>query len=266
MFKYNSTQKQKPGNLVQTIERVSLILDILGQHTQGISVKELSEKVELPKGTTHRLLSSLVYFDFVSQDELTKNYHLGFKLVELGNLLINQLDFRNVARPFMLKLAEKTGETIHLVILDQNEALYIEKVALNQTGLQMMSRVGLRIPIHSSSVGKILAAYLAEDELDQIVKTSGLPRRTQNTITDRTKFKNHLQDVRDKDYAIDNEENEKGIRCVAAPIRDENGVVIAAMSISGPSIRLTLNAILDSLKDHVCDTALNISKKLGFRG
>jgi DNA-binding IclR family transcriptional regulator len=247
MSNYHSTQKQKPGNLVQTIERVSLILDILGQYTQGISVKELSAKVELPKGTTHRLL-------------------LGFKLVELGNLLINQLDFRNEARPFMLKLAEKTGETIHLVILDQNEALYIEKVSLNQTGLQMMSRVGLRIPIHSSSVGKILAAYLAEDELDQIVKARGLPRRTQNTITNRTRFKEHLQDVRDKGYAVDDEENEKGIRCVAAPIRNENREVIAAMSISGPSIRLTLNAIQNSLKDHVCDTALNISKKLGFRG
>ena len=170
MPKHSSIQKQKPGNLVQTIERVSLILDILGRNTQGISVKELSAKVELPKGTTHRLLSSLAYFDFVSQDELTKNYHLGFKLVELGNLLINKLDFRNVARPFMLKLAEKTGETIHLVILDQNEALYIEKVALNQTGLQMMSRVGLRIPIHSSSVGKILAAHLAEDELTKLSK------------------------------------------------------------------------------------------------
>lgn len=263
---YNPIQKQKPTNLVQTIERVSLILDILGQHTQGISVKELSTKVNLPKGTTHRLLSSLAYFDFVSQDELTRNYHLGFKLVELGNLLINQLDFRNVARPFMLELAEKTGETIHLVILDQNEALYIEKVTLNQTGLQMMSRVGLRIPIHSSSVGKILAAYLAEDELDKIVKASGLPKRTKNTITNSSQFKEHLRDVRGKGYAVDDEENEKGIRCVAAPIRDENGMVIAAMSISGPSIRLTLNAIQNSLKDQVCEKALNISKKLGFRG
>ena len=80
MAVHSSKIKRKPSNLVQTIERVSLILDILGQHTQGISVKELSSKVELPKGTTHRLLSSLVYFDFVSQDELTKNYHLGFKL------------------------------------------------------------------------------------------------------------------------------------------------------------------------------------------
>lgn len=266
MAVHSSIKKRKPNNLVQTIERVSLILDILGQHTQGISVRELSSKVELPKGTTHRLLSSLAYFDFVRQDELTKNYHLGFKLVELGNLLINQLDFRTDAKPFMIELAEKTGETIHLVTLDQNEALYIEKVALNQTGLQMMSRVGLRIPVHCSSVGKILAAHLTEDELDRIVRAKGLPRRTQNSINDISRFKEHLQDVRAKGYAIDDEENEKGIRCVAAPIRSENGEVIAAISISGPSIRLTIKAIQDSLKDHVCDAALNISKKLGFRG
>ena len=96
------SRKQKPNNLVQTIERVSMILDITGQHPQGISVKELSVKVDLPKGTTHRLLSSLAYFDFVRQNGTNKNYFLGFKLVELGHLLINQLDFRNEARPSML--------------------------------------------------------------------------------------------------------------------------------------------------------------------
>ena len=261
---YGPIKKQKPSNLVQTIERVSLILEILGKHNQGTSVKELSSKVELPKGTTHRLLSSLAYFDFVSQDELTKKYHLGFKLVELGNLLINQLDFRNEARPIMLELAEKTRETIHLVIMDQNEALYIDKVALNQIGLQMVSRVGLRIPVHCSSVGKILSAYLPEDELNHIIKNSGLSKRTPNTITKVSQFKKHLESVKTQGYAVDNEENEEGIRCVAAPIRNERGEVIAAMSISGPSIRLTLKSIHDSLKDQICETALKISKKLGF--
>lgn len=256
---------KKPGNLVQTIERVSSILDVLGKFPRGISVGELSEKVGLPKGSTHRLLSSLVYFDFVSQNKSTKKYHLGFKLVQLGNLLLNQIDLRNEARPFMQELAKKTGETIHLVILDQNEALYIDKVALNQTGLQMMSRVGLRIPIHSTSVGKILAAYLAEDELDRIINENDFSRQTQNTITNISLFKEHLKNVRACGYAIDDEENEKGIRCVAAPIRSANGEVLAAVSISGPSIRLSIKAIQDSLKDQVCNTALDISQKIGFR-
>jgi len=260
-----TNENQKPNNLVQTIERVALILDILGQNPQGVSVKDLSVKTSLPRGTTHRLLSSLAYFDFVRQNGTNKNYFLGFKLVELGNLLINQLDFRNEARPFMLELAEKTKETVHLVVLDQNEALYIDKVALNQTGLQMMSRVGSRIPLHSSSVGKVLAAYLDEDELDRMINAKGLPRRTKNTITNLLRFKKHIKNVKAKGYAIDDEENENGIRWVSAPIRDENGLVIGAMSISGPAIRLTLKAIQDSLKDQVCETALNISIKIGFR-
>ena len=107
----SSSKKQKPSNLVQTIERVSLILDVLGRFPHGISLRKVAKQADLPKGTTHRLLSSLSYFDFVRQNESTKNYHLGFKLIELGNLLINQLDFRNEARPLMLDLAEKTGET-----------------------------------------------------------------------------------------------------------------------------------------------------------
>jgi len=258
---HHSSKIQKPNNLVQTIERVSLILDILGQYPQGISVKELSSKVELPKSTTHRLLSSLAYFDFVRQNVLTKNYLLGFKLVELGNLLINQLDFKDEARPFMIDLAKKTGETVHLVVLDQNEALYIDKVGIHQTGLQMMSRVGLRIPVHCCSVGKILAAYLSEDELNQLIKVKGLKRRTKNTITNISQFKEQLQNVRNQGYAIDNEENEDGIRCVAASIRKENGKVIAAVSISGPSIRITPKVIQDALKDDVCETARKISKK-----
>jgi len=241
------------------------MLDILGQYPQGLSVKDLSLKASLPKGTTHRLFSSLAYFDFVRQNGTNKNYLLGFKLVELGNLLINQLDFRNEARPFMLELAERTGETIHLVILDQDEALYIDKVALNQTGLQMMSRVGSRIPLHSSSVGKVLAAHLDEDELDRIINATGLARQTKNTITNPLRFKKHIKNVKTKGYAIDDEENEKGIRCVAAPIRNENELVIGAMSISDPAIRLTLEIIQDSLKDRVCETALTLSRKVGFR-
>jgi IclR family KDG regulon transcriptional repressor len=263
---FRSGEKQKPGNLVQTIERISSILDVLGKFPRGISVGELSEKVGLPRGSTHRLLSSLAYFDFVSQNKSTKEYHLGFKLVELGSLLINQIDFRNEARSFMQELAKKTGETIHLVVLDHNDALYIDKVTLNQNGLQMMSRVGLRMPIHCTAVGKILAAYLAEDELDRIINENDLSRLTKNTITNVSLFKEHLKNVRACGYAIDDEENEKGIRCVAAPIRSANGEVLAALSISGPSIRLSVKAIQNSLKDQVCTTALNISKKIGFRG
>jgi DNA-binding IclR family transcriptional regulator len=115
-------RENKPSNLVQTIERVSTIFDAMAKSAQGISLKELSAKVELPKGTTHRLLTSLAYFGYVRQASESKNYYLGFKLVELGNRLLDHLDLRAQARPFLIRLCEKTKETVHLVILDQNEA------------------------------------------------------------------------------------------------------------------------------------------------
>jgi IclR family KDG regulon transcriptional repressor len=256
----------KPNNLVQTIERASSILDILGQNPQGISIRELSTKIKLPKGTTHRLLSSLSYFGYVRQDPKTRNYLLGFKLVDLGNLLLNQLDLRKEAEPFLKDLAERTKETVHMVILDRNEVVYIDKVEMDQhtSGLRMASRVGLRNPAHSSAVGKVLLAHFPEEELKNFVKEKGLLKRTENTIVDPTQLREHLKSVRAQGYAIDDEENEKGIRCVAAPIYNEVGKTVAAISISGPAFRITKKVIQESLKKQVMETALKVSQRLGF--
>jgi DNA-binding IclR family transcriptional regulator len=260
-------QGLKPNNLVQTIERASSILDILGQSPQGISIRELSSKIKLPKGTIHRLLSSLSYFGYVRQDPKTRNYLLGFKLVELGNLLLNQLDLRKEAEPFLKDLAERTKETVHMVILDRNEVVYIDKVETDQhtSGLRMASRVGLRNPAHSCAVGKVLLADLPEEALNNFIKEKGLPKRTENTITNFTHLKEHLNLVRVQGYAIDDEENEKGIRCVAAPIRNEIGKAVAAVSISGPAFQVTKKVVQESLRKEVMETAIKISRRLGFR-
>jgi IclR family KDG regulon transcriptional repressor len=260
-------QGSKPTNLVQAIERASLILDVLGQSSQGISVKELSAEVKLPKGTTHRLLSSLAYFGFVQQDAKTRHYSLGFKLVELGNRLLNNLDFRAEAKTSLIDLAERTKETVHLVILDNNEVLYVDKVESNEnpSGLRMASRVGSRTPAHSCAVGKVLLAYFFEEQLKEFIKVKGLPKMTEKTITDPIKLKEHLKFVRIQGFAIDDEENEKGIRCVAAPIYNEVGRVVASISISGPAIRITMKRIQEALQNEVMESALKISWKLGFR-
>jgi IclR family KDG regulon transcriptional repressor len=257
----------KPNNLVQTIERTSLILDILGQSPQGISIRDLSEKIRLPKGTTHRLISSLAYFGYARQDSKTRNYSLGLKLVELGNLLLNQLDLRKEAEPSLRDLAERTKETVHMVFLDRGEIVYIDKVELdhNPSGLRMASRVGLRNPAHSSAVGKVLLSHLPEEELNLLIKEKGLPKRTENTITDLIQLKDHLKAVRTQGYAVDDEENERGIRCVAAPVYNETGRAVAAISISGPAFRITKKVIQEILKKEVMETAFRISQRLGFR-
>jgi len=258
----------KPNNLVQTIERAYSILDILGESSQGIALRELSAKIKLPKGTTHRLLSSLSYFGFVRQDPKTRNYFLGLKLVELGQVLLNQLDLRKEAEPFLRDLAERTKETVHLVILDRNEIVYIDKVEAdqNQSGLRMASRVGLRNPAHSCAVGKVLLSYLSVEEVDRVIKEKGLAKRTENTITDPIQLMEHLKVVRAQGYAIDDEENEKGVRCVATPIFNEAGKAVAAISISTPVFLVTKKIVQDVLKKEVMETALKISQRLGFGG
>lgn len=269
VYRYSNmtpSRSQKPNNLVQTIERTSLILDILGQSPQGISIRDLSDKIKLPKGTTHRLISSLSYFGYARQDSKTRNYFLGFKLVELGNLLLSQLDLRREAEPFLRDLAERTNETVHMVFLDRGEIVYIDKVELdhNPSGLRMASRVGLRNPAHSSAVGKVLLSHLPEEELNGLIQEKGLPKRTENTITDSIQLKEHLKAVRTQGCAVDDEENERGIRCVAAPIYNETGRAVAAISISGPAFRVTKKVVQETLKKEVMETASKISERLGF--
>lgn len=260
--------RTRPSNLVQTIERASLILDILGQSPQGISIRDLSDRMRLPKGTTHRLLSSLSYFGYVRQDQNTKNYFLGFKLVELGNLLLSQLDLRKEAESFLRDLAERTGETVHLVILDGSEIVYLDKLETepHTGGLRMASRVGSRNPAHSCAVGKVLLAYLPAAALTKMIGEKGLPRRTGNTITDFNQFKEHMNLVRKQGYAVDDEENEEGIRCVGAPIFDEAGRVVAAISVSGPAFRVTKKSVQEKMKKEVMAAASKISHRLGFKG
>lgn len=261
-----TTKGKKPTNLVQTIARMALILENLGQYPSGLSLGELSEKVELPKGTTHRLLTSMAYFDFIRQDHAGKHYHLGFKLVELGNQLLSHIDIRQEARPYLIDLSDKVQEIVHLVVLDQNKALYIDKVDLHSIrgGLQMVSRLGSRIPLHCSAVGKVLLADMPEHDAEMIIQNLNPHRQTDNTITDPSKLKAHLHMIREKGYAIDDEENEVGVRCVAAPIQNEIGKVVAAMSVSGPTTRMTIEKIDLSLKSRVTETAMKISRKLGF--
>ena len=258
----------KPKNSVQSVERALMILGVLGEYSQGLSIADLSIKIDLPKGTTHRLLSTLAYLDYVRQDPETKKYNLGYKLVELGNRLLSHLDYRTEARPFLVRLAEATKETVHMAILDKKEILYIDKVEASDypSGLRMASMLGARIPTHCTAVGKVILAGLPEDQAEELVKSAGMPKRTDNTITDVDKLKAHVQLVKKNGFALDNEENEIGVSCVAAPVYNQRGDVISAISISVPTSRLTFRDLKTKLKDQVMETALNISRKIGYQG
>jgi IclR family KDG regulon transcriptional repressor len=257
---------KNPGS-VQAIERGCRILDHLSRGKQSYSIQDLSLNLNLPKPTIHRILSTLRHFGFVSQDEISKEYHLGFRLVELGYTVLDQIDLRKVAEPFLSNLASQAQETVHLVILDQGEIVYLDKVEKVEgpKSLRMVSRIGMRNYAHSCAVGKMLLAFLPDRERDAIIAQKGLPRMTQNTIVHPEELIEHLARLKTQDYAIDDEENEEGIRCVAAPVRNDRGEVVAAISISGPSVRLTEERIHSELRTKVMKTALEISNKLGYK-
>ena len=259
---------RKPKNLVQAIERGLSLLDILSQYPDGLDLGSISKISGLNKGTTHRLLSTLVYLDYARQDPNSKNYLLGFKLAELGNLLLKQLDLRNVARPHLLHLAEEVQETVHLVIRDYNQAIYIDKVGLypKEAGLQMVSRLGSRASMHSCAVGKVLLASMPWKAVEKLIDLDALAKMTEYTIIDSSSLHNHLNTIRKNGYAIDNQENEMGIRCVAAPVFDKSDRVIAAISMSGPAARISLKQIKSSLNKKVRAAALDISTNLGYKG
>jgi len=259
--------KTKNTGTVQSIERGCKILDALGKRKQSYSIQDLSSQLNLPKPTIHRILSTLRHFGFVAQDEVSKEYRLGFRLAELGYTVLDKIDLRKIAEPFLTKLANRAEETVHLVILDQGEIAYLDKVekVSDPRSLRMVSRIGMRNYTHSCAVGKVLLAPLSDDEKAEIVAQKGLPRMTKNTIVNLGQLNKHLADVRAQDYAVDDEENEEGIRCVAAPVRNDQGSVIAAISISGPTVRMTEKRIHNELKTRVMKTALEISKKLGYK-
>ena len=261
------TAQSKPNNLVQTIERVSRILEMVGQTSQGMSIRDLSAGLNLPKGTIHRILSSLSYFGYIRQDPATKVYFLGLKLMDLNAQLSIQLDFRKVAEPVLRDLAEKTKQTAHLVVLDRDEVVYVDKIETQQPagGLKMASRIGSRNPAHSSAVGKVLLSYFPDEALADFLQKKGLPRRTANTITDPDSFRDHLEIVRSQGYAIDDEENEQGIRCVGAPIFDGKGRPVAAISVSGSVFQVTKKTVHDVIKREVMAAAAEISRQLGFQ-
>jgi DNA-binding IclR family transcriptional regulator len=248
-------------NGAQVVDRVLDILEAFEWLGPQLGVSELSRALNLKKATTHRLLASLRRRDIVAQDPATKRYHLGMRLWQLGMLALNQVDWIDRARPYLRQLRDETGETTHLAILDEGQVLYIDKVE-SEHSLRMPSQVGRRLPAHCTGVGKALLAYLTPAELAEVIDRHGLPSFTPATITERHLLVSELASVRERGYAVDDEEIEPGLRCIGAAIRGHSGEVTAAISIAGPSSRVRRED-LDRYADRVVTAARQVSSALG---
>jgi len=249
---------------VKSVDRVLHLLEIMAEEKGEMELKDLSKKTHINTTTLYRLLQTLQSRGFVAQNPYTGRYRLGLKLLELGHAVVEQIELRRIALPFLEELTEKTGETANLVVLDEGEAVYIEKVE-SPASLRMFHRIGKQAPAHATGVGKVLLAALPSEKVTEIIKSKDLCKLTENTITSPENLQKELEKIRKNGFAIDNEECEVGAKCMAAPIRDYTNQVVAAVSISGPSARLSEER-LNELVKVVKEAAFKISQEIGYRG
>jgi DNA-binding IclR family transcriptional regulator len=247
---------------VQVLDRAFAIIDALAETREDASLAEIAAIVKMHKSTVHRLMMNLERHRLVDRDP-TGHYRLGMKLYDLGIRAFSRFDIRHRARPHLEKLMGNTEETVHLCILDDGEMLYVDKVEPKRS-IRMSSTVGRRNAVHCTAVGKAVLASLPEAVVDQIIAQQGLRRFTDNTLTTAAELKSELREVRHRGYAIDDEENEEGVRCIGALVRDYSGRPAAAISVSAPSFR-TSREKLRSLAQLVCETARAVSLEWGYR-
>lgn len=226
-----------------------------------MGISALAIRLGLAKSTVHRLATTLVEYDILEQNRETGKYRLGLALFELGTLVRRKMDTASESRAQMYSLAEMTGETVQLAVLDHQSVLYI-RILESRQAVRMSTIAGSRAPAHCTSVGKILLAHQAPEVVKQIID-NGLKRYTSNTITDPAVLAEELVTIRAKGYAIDDEEIEVGLRCVSAAIRNHSGRVIAAISVAAPVQRMTKKNV-QTTAPTVVAAADAISRRLGY--
>jgi DNA-binding IclR family transcriptional regulator len=248
------------GTTVQSIVRALRLLEALGKQ-QAVSLTELSRSLDLHKSTIHRLLTTLQSEGYVRQDPETEKYSLGLKILGLANGLAVHLDVRQHALPVMQDLMAETGETVHLGILVDHEVMCLESVVSNRPNA-IASMTGKNTHAHVSSMGKAILAFSPDDVVGEFLRTQGLPRLTPRTITDRAAFFRELELIRLNQFALNDEEEAIGIRCVAAPIWDHRGQPVAALSVAAPAARLD-SMRLPVIAQRLVRRAQHITSSLG---
>ncbi|MQA96300.1 MAG: helix-turn-helix domain-containing protein [Streptosporangiales bacterium] len=236
------------------------LVDLISEHPSGLRLGDVTERAGLPKGTALRLLDTLQAHHLVRVDA-DGRYRLGPRCAAWGTAFLDGVELRSLARDLLERMVELSSETCHLGVEDGGRVLYLDKVD-SPHSLRMVSRVGGTMPLHSSGLGKAMLPHLPAEFIDGVL-AGGLERRTENTIVDPEALRRELARVRDQGYAVDDVENEEGVRCVAAPVFDHQGRVAAAISVAGPAHRMTRGRI-DTLSPKLMAAARELSQRLGF--
>lgn len=247
------------NNPIQVADRMFMVIELLASKG-SLGLMDISNELHLNKTTVHRILNSLTYMGYVVQDHNNLKYRLSFKLCSLSSQILDQIDITKIVRPYLKDLVRLTGETVHLVQIDGTEAIYIDKLESTDNSVRLVSQLGRRLPLYCSGVGKSLLADMPEEEVLDVWNNSKKELLTPKTVITLPEFLKELETVRKSGYAIDNEENEMGIRCVAASI-NLDGMPQYAFSVSAPTYRMDDDR-LHHLADIVLDTKETITSAL----
>lgn len=247
-------------NPIQVSERIFHTIECLAA-SGPMGLLELSGELSLNKTTVHRILNSLICMDYVKQDPETLKYSLTFKFCGIANQILSQNSFISLAHPHIRALAERTGETVHLVQLEGTHAVYIDKVE-SQNNVRLVSMVGKSIPLYCSGVGKALLADMSDERIREIWENSDIRQFTEHTITDYDELCRRIKEIRRCGYALDEEENELGVRCIAVALKNFYGKPAYAISISAPISRMDDDRIQDFQK-LILEVKENIRLEMG---
>ncbi|MGA1865084.1 MAG: IclR family transcriptional regulator [bacterium] len=257
------TKKDSSEYIIHSVSHALDILEIfLGDDAeQGVTC--LSVKLGLPKNNIFRLLSTLQCRGYVEQNEKTGNYRLGMKTFELGQAFLRRMGLVNQAHGILDNLVKQTSETAYLSVYEDGEIVYVDMVETTHP-VRIVPMIGKRVPVHCTAVGKVQMAFKSKEEIKKLVVEKGLKAFTQKTITDENEFMSHLEKVAQNGYAIDNEEFEEEVKCVACPVWDYTNSVVAGITVSGPTLRMSEERIKNSIIPILKQAALEISRRLGY--
>jgi IclR family transcriptional regulator, KDG regulon repressor len=254
---------QKRTYKITSVQRCLRLLNLFSQTPNGLSASEVTRLSGLPVSTVHRFLVNLEEAGFLDCGGNGK-YHLGIACFSIGHAALGQLDIRRLSLPYLQALNQHTRETIHLTVRQGLTAVYVEKLD-SPEHLRIFSRIGASVPLYCTAVGKILLAYMPQEELKKVFSQIEPRRLTPNTIATLPELEQHLHRVRKAGHAFDLEEHEPHIRCIAAPIWDHTGAVNASLSLTAPAVRMAIPR-LRQLAPVIQEAGLRISRELGYQG
>lgn len=251
-------------NPIQSAQRIFTIIELLAFEGE-LGVTEIANRTKLNKSTVHRMLASLSAMDYVIRNRQTDQYALSLKFVALSQALLDRLDVLKIARDSLKHLTQISGETVHLVQRADNNIYYIDKVESQSNSIRMVSHIGVSKPMYCTAVGKAILAEMEDHQVKEIWEQSEITAITPHTITDFSDFMEEIEETRQRKYALDNEENELGVRCIGASVKNHLGLAEFAFSISAPSNRMTDERVQE-LSTEVLRIRNELSQDLGYWG